>query len=517
VSPLYFLGTGLLQYATFMRKGNPMKTKTWIEAKVTNFAKSDKKREDTMFAKNVILRLSKTKNDIKCTFYKREKENNKTRKIKIYEIIPTKIRGKYKVNEDDYNKLALIIVNNNKITKADVTNKFKKYFDDFRKELESKIKNDVDVNKKALINFNKYFIFWADKTENDINERNLIDFCNYVVKNAKAAGSAVARDKSGCYAIRMSITTLRKFLSYLFLRGIIKKETLQIAKNFIYVEFFTHCKKLQSKQTAFNHFKSVEDVREFYSLILEIKDNLEDYLKGDFSGKEYIATELLKYKKGNLLTITRAQDFLYKIYVTEFLLLTGLRGIDFFRIKVKNIKWSDRHIYFEKTKNDEEYYLYLTDYLYNLAFNIYNLAQQITGKNTFIATTHSTLRNFFNTFYKQQYNFDINIHGFRHTLKTLASQYLSYSDSVIEEQIQHTKKGTDKNYMKGDLRERRLKMLEDYRLLITPLYLKYYFSQEDKERQEEKIKNEINSFFDEITTKYNISKADLMRILLKNF
>ena len=54
-----------------------MKTKTWIEAKVTSFAKEDKKREDTMFAKNVILRLSKTRDSIKCTFYKREKENNK--------------------------------------------------------------------------------------------------------------------------------------------------------------------------------------------------------------------------------------------------------------------------------------------------------------------------------------------------------------------------------------------------------------------------------------------------------
>jgi len=315
----------------------------------------------------------------------------------------------------------------------------------------------------------------------------------------------------------MSITTLRKFLSYLFLQGKIKKESLQIAQNFVYVDFFTHCKKLQNKQTAFNHFKSVEDVREFYDLILELKNNLEEYISGDFSEKEYIALELLKYKKANLLNINRAQDFLYKIYVTEFLLLTGLRGIDFFRINVTNIKWNDRFIYFEKTKNEEEYYLYLTDYLYNLSFDIYNLAQQITGKNTFIATTHSTLRNFFNTFYKQQYNFDIHIHGFRHTLKTLASQYLSYSDSVIEEQIEHTKKGTDKNYMKGDLREQRLKMLEDYRLLITPLYLKHYFNQEDRERQEEKIKEEIDKFFNNVTTRYNISKADLMRILLKNF
>ena len=495
-----------------------MKTKTWIEAKVTSFAKEEKKTEDTMFAKSIILRLSKTKDKIKCSFYKRERgAEGKRKKIKICEIIPTKIRGKYKISENDYNKLALIVINNNKVTKEDLKEsvKFKNFFNDFTEELKNKIKNDVDINKKVLINFNKYFNFFANKTEEDINERNLIDFCNYVIKNAKGTGSAIGREKDNCYAIKMSITTLRKFLSFLFLQGKIKKETLQIAQNFVYTDFFTNCKRLQKKQTAFKHFNSLEDVRDFYDFILNLKEQLTNFLEGDFSEKDYIATQLLKYKKSNLLTIKRAQDFLYKIYVTEFLLLTGLRGIDFFRIKIKNIKWSDNYIYFEKTKNDEEYYLYLTDYLYNLTFNIYNLAQEITNKNTFVATKHSTLRNFFNTFYNKTYNFNINIHGFRHTLKTLTTKYLNYADIIVEEQIQHNRKGTDKNYLKGELKEQRLKMLEDYRLLITPLHLKYYFNEEDKLRQEEKIKDEINKFFGELTNKYNITPKQLKEILNK--
>ena len=90
---------------------------------------------------------------------------------------------------------------------------------------------------------------------------------------------------------------LLKFLSFLFLKSSIKKETLQIVNNFVYADFFTHCQKLQNKQTAFNHFKSVEDVCEFYDLILELKNNLEEYIIGDFSEKEYIATKLLKYKR----------------------------------------------------------------------------------------------------------------------------------------------------------------------------------------------------------------------------
>jgi hypothetical protein len=127
------------------------------------------------------------------------------------------------------------------------------------------------------------------------------------------------------------------------------------------------------------------------------------------------------------------------------------------------------------------------------------------------------LRNFFNTFYNKQYNYNINIHGFRHTLKTLATQYLNYNDLVIEEQIQHNKKGTDKNYLKKELKEKRLQLLEDYRLLIMPTHLKYYSNIEDKERIQQKVKSEINKFFSELKDKYNITHDELIRILLKNF
>jgi len=207
---------------------------------------------------------------------------------------------------------------------------------------------------------------------------------------------------------------------------------------------------------------------------------------------------------------------LYKMYVTEFLLLTGIRGIDFFRIKVKNIKWDDGFIFFEKTKNSQEYYLYLTNYLYNLAFDIYNLAQNLTNEDTFVATTHSTLRNFFNTFFKKKHDYDINIHGFRHTFKTLTVKYLNYNNLVIEEQLQHSLKGIEKSYMKSDMREQRLKLLEDYRLLVTPIYYKHFFDIKSKERLEENISKEIRSFFDSMIEKYNISVEQLYRILLKN-
>jgi len=496
-----------------------VKSKTWIEAFVTNFAKEDKKTKETMFAKNIIIRAIKTRDKIKCVFYKREKQDNKTKKKKVFELIPNKVRGKWKIQEEDYNKLALIVVNNNKITEKDIreTKKFGKYFSIFVEELQKNIKQETDVNKKALLNFNKYFNYWEDKTEEDIDERNLIDFCNYVLKNAVPKGSATSREKSGCYAIKMSITTLRKFLNFLFLQGKIKKETLQIAQNFVYTNFFTNCRRLQKKQDAFNYFRSLQEVREFYDLILTLKSYLEDYISGDFEEKEFIAVKLLKYKKANLLNINKAQNFLYKIYVTEFLLLTGIRGIDFFKITPNSIKWQDNFIYFSKTKNGEEYYLYLTDYLNNLALDIYNLAQQITNKDTFIATSHSSLRNFFNSFFKQQYNYNINIHGFRHTFKTLTTQYLNYNYNAIEEQIQHTKQGLDKNYLKGDLKEQRLRLLEDYRLLITPIHLKYLINVEDKERMEENIRKDINEFFNNILNKYNIKREELMRILLKSF
>jgi len=397
------------------------------------------------------------------------------------------------------------------------TKKFGSYFIDFENELKSKIKTDVDVNKKALLNFQKYFKFWNDKTEKDINERNLIDFCNYVLKHQKATGSAIDRNKSGCYAIKMSITTLRKFLNFLFLEGIIKKETLQFVNNFVFTDYFTNCKKQLKKQTAFNHFNALEDVRNFYDLVLNIKETLEDFLEGNFEEKEYIAKELLKYKNSRLFNIQKAQSFLYKICVTEFLLLTGIRGVDFFKIETKNIKWQDKFIYFSITKSGEEYYLYLTDYLYDLTFNIYNLANQITEKNVFVATTHSNLRNFFNTFFKQQYQININIHGFRHTLKTLATKYLNYADLIVEEQLQHTINGIQKNYMKGDVKEKRLRLLEDYRLLITPLHRKYYYNIQNKERLEENVKNEIEHFFTKLTSKYNLKKGDLIKILLKTF
>lgn len=492
-----------------------MKSKTFIENQILIFKKEDKKRKKITVEENFYILLSKSKDEIRGSLVFRV---NKNKERKICDVDIFKEKGKYKVDYDtlikEINKLR---VENPKNKFDKNTKRFGKYFEKFKNELESKIKSEVDVNKKALLNFKKYFTFWSNKTEKDVNERNLIDFCNYIIKNAKGTGSAKDRKKDGCYAIKMGITTLRKFLNFLFLRGIIKKETLQTANNFVYTDFFTNCKRLQQKQTAFNHFNSLEDVREFYDLILNIKESLEDFLGGNFEEKEYIAKELLKYKNPDLFNIKKAQSFLYKIYATEFLLLAGIRGIDFFRINIKDIKWQDKFIYFPKTKSGEEYYLYLTDYLYNLTFDIYNLAQLITEKNVFVATTHSNLRNFFNTFFKQQYHININIHGFRHTLKTLATKYLNYSDLIVEEQLQHTITGIQKNYMKGDVKEKRLKLLEDYRLLITPLHRKYYYNQEDKQRTEEKIKVEIDKFFTELTNKYNITRADLTKILLKYF
>ena len=492
-----------------------MKSKTYIEGQILIFKKSDLKRKKVTIEENFYILLSKSKDEIKGSLIFRI---NKNKERKVCDIVLFKEKGKYRIDYEHLEETINTLRSKKPKESLDKnTKRFGKYFEEFKNELESKIKSEVDISKKALLNFNKYFSFWENRTEKDIDERNLIDFCNYVAKNAKPTGSAVGRDKEGCYAIRMAVTTLRKFLNFLFLKGVIKKETLNTAKTFIYVEYFTHCKKLQQKQTAFNHFKSLEDVRSFYDSILNIRQYLEDFVAGDDSEKEYIATELLKYKQANLLTMSRAQDFLYKMYVTEFLLLTGIRGIDFFKISIENIKWQDKFIYFPRTKNQEEYYLFLTDYLYNLAFNIYNLAKQITQKDTFIATTHSTLRNFFNTFYRKQLGFDINIHGFRHTLKTLATKYLNYSDYVIEEQIQHNKKGLDKNYMQGNVREQRLKLLEDYRLLITPLHYKYYFNEEDKQRTEEKVKAELERAFTEIINRYNITRADLTKILLKYF
>ena len=492
-----------------------MRSKTYIENVILSFRKENKKRKKVTIEKNFYLLLSHTGDKIKASLVFRI---TKTKEKKICDINVTKEKGKYKIDYEYLIKKIKETQNNLNIEKeANNKNSFKKYFDEFKEELKKNIKNDVDTNKKALLNFEKYFIFWEDKAESDVNERTLIDFCNYVLSKQKGVGAAESRNKSGCYAIKMSITTLRKFLHYLFLKGNIKKETLQIANNFVFTNFFISCKKQLKRQESFKHFNSLEDVRDFYELILNLKEELENYLNGNFENKDYLALHLLKYKKANLLNYSRAQDFLYKIYVTEFLLLTGIRGIDFFRINIKNIKWNDEYIYFEKTKNDEDYYLYLTDYLYRLAFNIYNLAKEIMGKNTFIATTHSTLRNFFNTFYNKQYNYNINIHGFRHTLKTLATQYLNYNDLVIEEQIQHNKKGTDKNYLKKELKEKRLQLLEDYRLLIMPTHLKYYSNIEDKERIQQKVKDEINKFFSELKDKYNIIHDELIRVLLKNF
>jgi len=492
-----------------------VKSKTFIENQILIFKKEEKKRKKITIEENFYILLSKSRDEIRGSLVFRV---NKNKERKVCDIDIFKEKGKYKVDYDSLiNKINELRAENPKNKLDKNIQKFNTYFKDFEEELKSKIKNDVDVNKKALLNFRKYFEFWSNKTEKDVDERNLIDFCNYVAKNAKGTGSAVGREKDGCYAIKMGITTLRKFLNFLFLRGIIKKETLQTANNFVYTDFFTNCKRLQQKQTAFKHFNSLEDVREFYNLILNIKDYLEDYLAGNFEEKEYIAKELLKYKNPKLFNIQKAQSFLYKIYATEFLLLTGIRGIDFFRIVPKNIKWQDKFIYFPKTKNEEEYYLYLTDYLYELAFDMYNLAQNITSKNTFLALSHSNLRNFFNDFYKKHYDFNINIHGFRHTLKTLATKYLNYSDTVIEEQMEHNRKGTDKNYLKDNTREKRLNLLEDYRLLITPLHRKSYYNVEDIKRTEEKIKEEINRFFAELSHKYNITRADLTKILLKYF
>ena len=133
----------------------------------------------------------------------------------------------------------------------------------------------------------------------------------------------------------------------------------------------------------------------------EIKREIEKWFKNeDEVDKDYL-TELLGYKNKKLLNEHRLNSFLHRILITEFIMLTGIRGTDFFKIKENSIKFEEnniKYIYFEATKNSEEYILYLTDYLFDLFMQIKNTKGECyrakERKEYLTCLTHQSFRNF---------------------------------------------------------------------------------------------------------------------------
>jgi hypothetical protein len=200
-------------------------------------------------------------------------------------------------------------------------------------------------------------------------------------------------------------------------------------------------------------------------------------------------------------------------------MLTGLRGVDFFKIKENAVEIEKdeetgkeiKYIYFPKTKNSEEYYLYLTDYLFDLYMEILKTKGKCRKKDReeyLTCLTHVSYVNFCNEYFVHYRKIDMNPHGFRHTLRTLTEEYLSFSKAVVEAQLGHIYAGMDNHYLQSKLKFKRLELLEQYRTMLSN-DKQYAFIYDRKDT----LKREIFDFLQSLSIKYGATINEVEGLL----
>ena len=350
-----------------------------------------------------------------------------------------------------------------------------------------------------------------------IKNEDLIDFCNYILENLEYRGASATRSKQGCASLMEGISLLRLFYRFLLSKNLVTEKIALIVENFKYKKYFDFCEK-QGKSIPLKHFKNLSEARDFYKFLQVLKEEIELWFQGE--GDDEYLTELLGYKNKKLLNENRLNSFLHRVLILEFCMLTGLRGTDFFKIKENAIKIETdettgiqiKYIYFPKTKNDEEYTLYLTDYLFDLYMQIQqtkgNCLRNKDRKEFLTCLSHQSFRNFVNEFFINYHNININIHGFRHTLRTLAEEYLNFSKSVVEAQLGHIYEGMDNHYLQSNLKIKRLELLEQYRTLLSS-NREYAFIYDRKDT----LKREIFDFLQSLSIKYGATINEIEELL----
>jgi len=500
-------------------------SKILIEYKKFKKEDSNKKRVGIGNKLYVELKKLKTK-DIRTALFFRsadvkkffEKELLQIGKIDFYY---TKTKNLKIKNLDELNKNLKKIIEQINILKYGTfkdKNEIKKideYKDEFFKNLKKR-----KIKKETIKRYERQFIkriipFFKNKSLETITKEDLVDYCNFVLENLEYRGAAVSRGKQGCPALQESISLIRLFYRFLLSQDIIKEETINVIENFNYKKYFDFCQK-QGKSVALQHFKDLSEAREFYRFLQELKEEIEKWFENeDEVDKEYLA-KLLGYKNKKLLNTHRLSSFLHKILITEFIMLTSIRGTDFFKIKEDSIKFEEnniKYIYFEATKNNEEYTLYLTDYLFELYMQILNTKGDCyrakERKKYLTCLTHQSFRNFMNEFFVNHHKININIHGFRHTMKTLVEEYLSFSRAVVESQLGHKYEGMDSHYLQSDLKLKRLELLEKYRTLLSNQEYAFMYDRKDT------LKREIFKFLEEMNVKYSANFNEIIQLLIE--
>ena len=449
-----------------------------------------------MLKENEILKLYK-----KAKKEKNERLQANKNNIRI-DVRFSKRLNKYIIN--------IFVKKNNKYKKIEQTNILilnNNYKIENIKEINEKIKEELLLNKKEaqkkkikMIDYMQQFIDFLDKqnlTENrkrqkknyakknlkeflkdkdEIKEeKDIVEFLQFCLENLRNVGIIKEEKykKKGCWSLQNNIIILRDFFSFLLLKSIITKEQKDLVYNFRIKEYFSYCKNLNN--TSFKTFGNFEALKNFYNILVCTKlfliqkiqknekiDILNKHFNSYKNGKELeeIGEMYLYLKHKN---IKNYRKLLVNIIALEILLLTGMRKKDLLKLNNTNeyIK-EDNYIIFLKSKNGEDYYLYLTDYLKQLFNIIFNLKEKFG-----IILNEQMMKRFI--YFLQNNNFigqEINIHGFRSAFKTFCLQFLKIDNVVIEQQLGHKISGVEKHYLKSSLKEKKIELLKDFEHLV---------------------------------------------------
>ena len=436
-------------------------------------AKKEKKERLQVNKRNIRIdvRFSKRLNKYLVNIF--VKKDNKYKKLEQANI--QIINNNYKIqNIEEINERIKeeLLLNKKEEQKKKI--KMIDYIDEFLNFLD---KQSITKNRKRQKkNYAKKNLKEFLKNKNEIKEeKDIVEFLQFCIKNLRNVGIIKEEKykKRGCWSLQNNIIILRDFFSFLLLKGIITKQQKDLVYNFKIKEYFSFCKGLES--TGFKTFKNLEALKNFYNilvctklfLIKQINKNEKiDILQKHFynyKDKEELAEigEMYLYLKHK--NIKNYRKLLVNVIGLETLLLTGMRKKDLLKLNNTNeyIK-EDNYIIFFKSKNGEDYYLYLTDYLKELFNIIFNLKEKYK-----IILNEQMMKRFI--YFLQRNNFieqEINIHGFRSAFKTFCLQFLKIDNVVIEQQLGHKILGVEKHYLKSNLREKRIKLLEEFEYLV---------------------------------------------------
>jgi len=479
-------------------------------------AKKEKKERLQKNIKNLRIDIRYKKKDNEYVIYIYYYTNKKY--IKIDKAKIEIINNNYKIAnlKEILQKIKELELKNIKNTeKNNNANELKFFVNDFFKYIENMnlSKQKKRQKKKYIENNLKTYL----NNKNIETEEDIIDYLNFCIKNSKRLGVSKNFNSNNCYLLKNNITVLKDFARFLFTNKKINKDMYNLIINFNFNTYFANCKNI--KNNNYKTFSKLEELKDFYNILIYTRlflikkiQEKNNYIEFKKHFKFYKDAEILyelgepyvfykNYNKTNYLKLIGITIFL------EILVITGMRKSDLFKI------FNNEYIYDKKnmqitfliSKNKDNYVLYLTEYLKTLFDFMFYLIKKYN-----INFTEVTIKNFLYNLIEKEYIRKLHIHGLRHSFKSFGLEFLNTDNAIIEIQMGHKLAGVQEHYRVTNLKNKRLKLLQDWEFLIK-----------NKEIEDSnfvwtirnKALEEIFEFLKKMKKEYLLNKNDIIKIL----